>query len=151
VDRRILAAVTAATGAWMLLLRWAAYPHLLPSLREGAAVAGLLPVVWIAVALVIPIFKVWAAIGLAFAFRGARTIAVLVLSLDVVVVVVTAARLHGATVVPGDLPWDAGEARVVRVVEMWPSYVVAGISLATVVFLVRGAGGPKPRPTRYAM
>jgi len=146
MDVRIPAAVTGATGAGMLLLRWTAYPALLPGLHETAAAAGLLPVVWIAFAFVVPLFKIWAAIGLAFRFRGGRALACAVLAADVLGTVAVVVRLGGAVALPGEIPWEAPGAAVVRVVEAGPSAIVAAISLATLLVLVRRPGSVRPRP-----
>lgn len=148
---RILAAIIGGTGAWMLLSYWPAYPVLLPSLREGAAVAGLLPMMWVAFGLLIPPFKILSAIALALRLRGGCRLACVILAADVLVVAVTGARLRTAVTPSGGVPWEVPGTTVVRVVEMWPSYLVAAISLVTLILLARGTGRPArasvPDPT----
>jgi hypothetical protein len=134
-----VACVTAATGLFSIFRGWASYGHAVSLVRETLSVAGPLALAFSVIVLLVPLAKLAVAAAL-FAGRGwARRAAIAVLAVDAVTLGGAAVRVHVVSALgfPSGLPHVGGT--IVGASSLWPTYLVAALSIGSVLVLVRGA------------
>ncbi len=133
---RFVAVVTAASGLWLILSRWFDYQTAPQLLSETANVAGLWFTVFAGAMMLVPILKVGVAIGLWRIFRWARIASIMVLSADFFLLGTSIVRFHfAASNTSRVVEYSVPGATHVETHSMWPTYIVATLSLLCLLAL----------------
>jgi hypothetical protein len=137
-----VAYVTAATGLFSIVRGWGSYGHFDSIVRVTLAVAGPATLLFSLVVLLVPIAKLLAAAGLLLRRGWARPAAIAVLSVDAITLIRAAVRLHVVSIMRGVSAPPLAGASVVHTESLWPTYLVAAISVVSVLALISGASRP---------
>jgi hypothetical protein len=135
---RVVAVISAATGVFSIASSWSSYRHAGVAIPEGAGAAGLAVTVLLTAYLLIPILKIAAGLWLWTLRARAWYFAVAVLSADVFVLAVSIIRFHSAAHTLSGVPAEAMRGALVETHSLRPSYVIAALSIGSVLFLLRG-------------
>jgi len=136
---RAVAVATAGSGLWFIISRWFEYQNAPLLLSETAHIAGLWFAVISGIMMLVAVLKVVVAIGLWQIRRCAWYAALVILSVDFLILGFSAVRfLLAASNVPSVNETSASGATIVEVHSVWPTYTVAGLSLLSLVALVQG-------------
>jgi hypothetical protein len=131
-----VALLAIATGAFVIVSNWVSYAHL-PSVIKGTAdIVGTLQTVLITIMLAIPILKVIAAMGLLGVRGWAWALAIPVLAFDFIYRAQMALRFYTYGN-PEIMPRPDLGGTVVKTGSLWPSHIIALISLASLAILMR--------------
>jgi hypothetical protein len=136
---RVVALISAVSGALMVVSRWTSYGYAPIVLRESVAIVGV-PLTLVPTAhLLVPILKIAVGLCLWGVWRRAWAFAVIVLSADVLLLVSSIVRFHlGAGDGFSRELVEGARASAVQVHSLWPSYVIATLSLISLFVLMQG-------------
>lgn len=135
---KIVACVTAATGLFVLVPGWRSHFHFWTHPLQSVASLDPFYSVLCFVVMVIPILKLVAAVGLFRNKHWAWFSGIAVLTADFVLranVAITMFLIDA--LVPPTPPPPMPEGGVTMVIPLWPSYVIAIISIASVLVLIQ--------------